>query len=107
MPDRVARADAALHHGGGLADALTAKDRGASAAFPEIPAEWRNEALAAKWEKVRAVRRVVTGALEVERRGRRIGSSLEAAPESISPTDFSRRSAGIDLAEIAITTAAQ
>jgi isoleucyl-tRNA synthetase len=48
--------------------------------IPETPAEWRDPALAAKWAKVRAVRRVVLGALEVERREKRIGASLEAAP---------------------------
>ncbi|KAB2863577.1 MAG: isoleucine--tRNA ligase, partial [Bauldia sp.] len=48
--------------------------------FRAIPAEWKDEALAARWRKVRTVRRVVTGALEVERREKRIGSSLEAAP---------------------------
>ena len=48
--------------------------------FPEIPAEWRNDALGEKWQKVWAVRRVITGALEIERREKRIGSSLEAAP---------------------------
>jgi isoleucyl-tRNA synthetase len=48
--------------------------------FPETPASWRDEALAAKWEKVRDVRRVVTGALEVQRTAKVIGSSLEAAP---------------------------
>src|SRR6185503_18643477 len=32
--------------------------------FPDIPPEWRNDALAEKWRKVRTVRRVVTGALE-------------------------------------------
>ena len=44
------------------------------------PATWLDPALAAKWEAVRRVRRVVTGALEVERREKRIGASLEAAP---------------------------
>ncbi|WP_245293919.1 hypothetical protein [Methylobrevis pamukkalensis] len=48
--------------------------------FPDVPAEWLDPALAEKWEKIRKVRRVVTGALEVERREKRIGSSLEAAP---------------------------
>jgi isoleucyl-tRNA synthetase len=48
--------------------------------FPETPASWRDDALAAKWETIRAARRVVTGALEVERREKRIGASLEAAP---------------------------
>jgi isoleucyl-tRNA synthetase len=48
--------------------------------FPDVPAAWRDEALAEKWRKVRLVRRVVTGALEIERAGKRIGSSLEADP---------------------------
>ncbi len=48
--------------------------------FPEIPREWRDQALAEKWRKVRQVRRAVTGALEIERKEGRIGSSLEAAP---------------------------
>ena len=39
-----------------------------------------NDALAAKWATVRSVRRVVTGALEVERTAKVIGASLEAAP---------------------------
>lgn len=47
--------------------------------FPETP-DWKNPALAAKWDAIRRVRRVVTGALEVERREKRIGASLEAAP---------------------------
>src|ERR1700712_1780651 len=33
--------------------------------FPHVPAEWRDEALAAKWRKVRTVRGVITGALEI------------------------------------------
>src|SRR3546814_14717947 len=45
--------------------------------FPAVPAEWLDPALAAKWAKVREVRRVVTGALEVERAAKRIGSSLD------------------------------
>ena len=48
--------------------------------FREIPAEWRDDKLAAKWQKVRRVRRVVTGALEIERAAKTIGSSLEASP---------------------------
>jgi len=48
--------------------------------FDETPSDWRNEALAVKWATVRSVRRVVTGALEVERTAKVIGASLEAAP---------------------------
>ncbi|HDR27666.1 isoleucine--tRNA ligase [Rhodovulum sp.] len=48
--------------------------------IPETPAAWRDEALAAKWAGVRQVRRVVTAALEIQRRDKVIGASLEAAP---------------------------
>ena len=48
--------------------------------FPVTPAEWRNEALAAKWDGVRRARRVVTAALELKRADKTIGASLEAAP---------------------------
>ena len=73
--------------------------------FANADAAWKNDALAAKWSKIRKVRSVVTGALEIERREKRIGSSLEAAPE-IHITDATLLEAvdGIDLAEIAITS---
>ena len=48
--------------------------------FPAPRPGWRDDALAAKWARVRAVRRAVNGALEVARRDKVIGSSLEAAP---------------------------
>jgi isoleucyl-tRNA synthetase len=76
--------------------------------FPEIPNAWRDDALAEKWRKVRAVRRVVTGALEIERKEGRIGSSLEAAPKVyIADKDLRAALSGVDLAEIAITSGAR
>ena len=48
--------------------------------FMATPTEWRDDALAEKWSAIRRVRRVVTGALEIERAEKRIGASLEAAP---------------------------
>lgn len=48
--------------------------------MPDTPADWLDEPLAAKWAKVRSVRRVVTAALEVQRTDKVIGASLEAAP---------------------------
>jgi len=74
--------------------------------FPEIPADWRDEALAAKWQKVRRVRRVVTGALEVERRDKRIGASLQAHPIVHATAADIAAFDGLDLAEIAITSGA-
>jgi isoleucyl-tRNA synthetase len=72
--------------------------------FPEIPADWRDDALAAKWEKIRDLRRVVTGALEIERANRAIGSSLQAAPIVYAEPAYHAALAGLDLAEIAIAS---
>lgn len=75
--------------------------------FPAIPAGWRNEALAEKWREVRELRRVVTGALEVERREKRIGASLEAAPDVyVSDPDLLAAMKGVDLAELTIVSQA-
>ncbi len=74
--------------------------------FPAIPSEWQNEAVAARWEKIRKVRTVVTGALEVERREKRIGSSLEAAPVvHVADPELLAALEGEDFAEICITSA--
>ena len=72
--------------------------------FPAIPAVWEDAALAQRWERARDIRRVVTGALEIERAEKRIGSSLQASPcVHVQASDLAilRR---IDLAEIAITS---
>jgi isoleucyl-tRNA synthetase len=75
--------------------------------FPEVPSEWRDDALAERWRRVRNVRRVVTGALEIERAHKRIGSSLEAAPVIfVSDADLFAALVDVDLAEVAITSAA-
>jgi isoleucyl-tRNA synthetase len=75
--------------------------------FPQVPAEWRNDALAEKWRKVRLVRRVVTGALEIERAAKRIGSSLEADPfVYVADPELFAALVDIDLAELSITSAA-
>jgi isoleucyl-tRNA synthetase len=73
--------------------------------FPEGLESFRDEKLAAKWETIRNVRRVVTGALEVERAAKRIGSSLEASPlvfvtdKAIFETLFD-----VDIAEVSLTS---
>ncbi|PPJ48729.1 isoleucine--tRNA ligase [Rhizobium sp. KAs_5_22] len=73
--------------------------------FPAIPADWSNEALAEKWKKVRTVRRAVTGALEIERKDKRIGSSLEAAPVvHVGDPELLAALDGLDFAEICITS---
>jgi len=73
--------------------------------FFAVPAEWRDEQLAARWHKIRQVRRVVTGALEVERAAKCIGSSLEAAPVvGIADSALLDAVTGMDMAEICITS---
>jgi isoleucyl-tRNA synthetase len=73
--------------------------------FPTVPASWRDEALAEKWRQVRQVRRVVTGALELARADKKIGSSLEAAPVvHIADPALLAALAGVDMAEVAITS---
>jgi isoleucyl-tRNA synthetase len=75
--------------------------------FPDVPASWRDDGLAEKWRKVRQVRRVVTGALEIERANKRIGSSLEAHPAiHIADAELFAAVADVDLAEVCITSGA-
>jgi isoleucyl-tRNA synthetase len=73
--------------------------------FPDVPQTWRNDALAERWSRVRRVRRVVTGALEIERAQKRIGASLEAAPEvHIADEALFAAVQGLDFAEACITS---
>jgi isoleucyl-tRNA synthetase len=74
--------------------------------IPETPANWRDEALAAKWAGIRKVRRVVTAALEIQRRDKVIGASLEAAPlVQIADPDLARVVKGVAMDDICITSA--
>ncbi len=73
--------------------------------FPETPESWRDDELAARWRIIRNVRRVVTGALEIERAKKTIGSSLEAAPVVYVDDETTRALlASVDFADICITS---
>jgi isoleucyl-tRNA synthetase len=75
--------------------------------FPGTPAAWENREEAERWAKVERVTRVVTGALEVERREKRIGAALEAAPRvHIVAPELIAAFEGLDAAEIFRTSAA-
>jgi isoleucyl-tRNA synthetase len=92
-------------------EAWLARDPGAASVhlepFPPVPADWQDEALAEKWRKLRNVRRVVTGALELERAAKRIGSSLEAHPVvHVADPDLFAAVVDADLAELSITSSA-
>lgn len=94
-------------------EAWLARPRGGDGAsvherlFPVLPQDWRDEALAGKWEIVRRLRRVVTGAIEVERAANRLGASLQAHPVIYANEEFRQAAQGIDLAELCITSAAE
>ena len=75
--------------------------------FLNVKDEWNNSELFEKWERIRSIRRVVTGAIELERKEKRIGSSLEAKPiVFISNDDYADTLRDIDLPEIFITSQA-
>lgn len=74
--------------------------------FPETPAEWRDEALAAKWDALRRARRVVTAALELKRADKTIGASLEAAPVvHVEDAALLKSLRSVDFADVCITSA--
>jgi isoleucyl-tRNA synthetase len=72
--------------------------------FPDVPKDWHDEKLVQKWARVRELRRVVTGALEIARRDKVIGASLEARPVLFVNATDAKLMDGIDLGEIAITS---
>jgi isoleucyl-tRNA synthetase len=73
--------------------------------MPAVPSEWADSDLAAKWEDVKTVRGYITRELEIARRDKLIGSSLEAAPKvTINDARLWDAANSVDLAEIAITS---
>ena len=75
--------------------------------IPDTPSNWRNDAEAARWDQVQIVTRAVTGALEVERRDKRIGAALEAAPRvHIADPALMAAFEGLDAAEVFRTSQA-
>ena len=73
--------------------------------FPTVPADWLNASLAAKWDRLRDLRRVVTGALEIERREKRIGASLQASPTvHVADATLLELAKSVDMAELSITS---
>ena len=76
--------------------------------FPLTPDEWRNDHEAERWAKVEQVTRAVTGALEIERREKRLGGPLEAAPlVYLADADWKAAFDGLDAAEVFRTSQAR
>jgi isoleucyl-tRNA synthetase len=73
--------------------------------FPVIPSGWRDDRLAKTWDTIRTLRFAVTGAIEIARANKLIGSSLEAAPRIyLSDPVHLRALEGVDFAEVCITS---
>ena len=73
--------------------------------WPEIDPDWRDDALAGRWEKLRALRLQVTGEIEPKRRAKELGSSLEAAVTIGFPDDLDRPNlTSAELAELFIVS---
>jgi isoleucyl-tRNA synthetase len=73
--------------------------------FFAMPRDWANPLLVEKWKRVREIRRVVTGALEIARADKKIGSSLEAMPFILLDQESDAEIlAGIPFEEIVITS---
>jgi len=73
--------------------------------FADVPPTWRDDELGERWARLRDLRRVVTGALELERGAKRLGSSLQAAVELFIPAVLAQQLRDVDLAELCITSA--
>ncbi|MBV9199088.1 MAG: isoleucine--tRNA ligase, partial [Alphaproteobacteria bacterium] len=63
------------------------------------------DALGRRWTVFRDLRRVVTGALELERGAKRIGSSLQAAVELFVPDVLAGQLRDVGVAELCIASA--
>jgi len=72
--------------------------------FADVPQSWLDPALGERWAVLRDLRRVATGALELERGAKRIGSSLQAAIELYVPAAPAALLRDVDLAELCITS---
>jgi isoleucyl-tRNA synthetase len=73
--------------------------------FSDVPKNWLNPELAEKWDKIRAIRREVTAAMEVARNEKKIGSSLQAHPEVYLTSEEGALLKGLNFAEICISSA--
>jgi isoleucyl-tRNA synthetase len=72
--------------------------------FPDLPATWRDAALAGRWETIRSIRRRITVPIEEARKANTIGSSLQAAVELPLNADHETLLDDTEWSEIAIVS---
>ena len=74
--------------------------------YDPVPADWHNNAIAAKWVEIRKARQVVMSALETARNDGKIGASLQATPVVYISADMQAAFTGQDAASLFITSSA-
>ena len=74
--------------------------------FLKIDTKFKNYRIAKKWEQIKDIRKVITGALEIKRADKTIGSSLESHIDVYLSKEIKSIIENIDLSEIAITSSA-
>ena len=75
--------------------------------YAEIPADWRNEALEAKFDRLRELRALVTQAIEPMRREKQVGSSNEVAIRIFAPEADIALVLSVDFAELCIVSSVE
>ncbi|MFH1158807.1 MAG: class I tRNA ligase family protein [Pseudomonadota bacterium] len=76
--------------------------------FPDVPEEWFEPELDLKWRKILSVRSDVTGALEIKRAEKMVGSSLEAALKVyVTDPDWAQLLQTVPFADICIVSSVE
>ncbi|MCG2839985.1 isoleucine--tRNA ligase [Sandaracinobacter sp. RS1-74] len=75
--------------------------------YATIPAEWRDEALEARFDRLRELRALVTQAIEPMRREKQVGSSNEVAVRLHLPAEDAALVRSVDFAEFCIVSAVE
>ena len=65
---------------------------------------WGSNLETEKWERIKDVRKVVTGAIELERKAKKIGSSLEVSPIVYLDKENYLACSDVDMEDICITS---
>ncbi len=74
--------------------------------FLKTNKDFKNEKIAKRWNRILDIRKVITGAMELKREDKTIGSSLEAHIDVYLTNEDKILLKDIDIAEIAITSSA-
>ncbi|MFN3370100.1 MAG: isoleucine--tRNA ligase [Sphingomonadaceae bacterium] len=76
--------------------------------YPDLPADWRDAALEVRFDRLRALRSLVTQAIEPMRREKLVGASNEVAVRMALPDPADREAiASIDFAELCIVASVE